>query len=421
MATPSLRRNAEFTKMWVGYSISRIGSEITVLALPLTAVLLLGAGATETGLLVAARNVPVFGALFIGVWVDRHRRKPMLVWGSVASAIAIGSVPLAAAIGAITLWQLYAVAFVGGGVTILTQTARTAFLPSLVGRPLLVAANSRLQAADAVAQVAGPSLGGALVQAVTAPVAMAIDAVTFVVSAVSVALMRVEEVVRSREDRQGMRAEIAEGLRFLRDHDALFRAVVAITLANVEWFAVQAVLIVYATRDLHLSPAVLGIALAASGPTSVVGAAIAAPLIARIGLGPTMIAGLVCEAVSRLLLPFAGGSEIAAAVVLAITQALVGLTVPLWSVGLRTLQQAVTPDRLLGRVGAATGFIQFGVAPPAALAAGILGDTIGLRPTLLVAGLIAVVAVIYLLPLRAVRAVPSVRTDEVPSRTERTT
>src|SRR5438552_14429809 len=135
MATPSLRRNAEFTKLWLGYSVSRVGSEITALALPLTAVLLLGASATETGSLVAARNVPVFGALFIGVWVDRHRRKPMLVWGSIASAVAIGSVPLAAAVGAVTLWQLYAVALVGGGVAILTQTARTAFLPSLVGRP----------------------------------------------------------------------------------------------------------------------------------------------------------------------------------------------------------------------------------------------------------------------------------------------
>jgi MFS family permease len=421
MATLSLWRNAEFTKMWIGYSISRLGSEITVLALPLTAVLLLGAGATETGFLVAARNVPVFAALFVGVWIDRHRRKPMLVYGPLVSAVAIGSVPVAAAAGALTLWQLYAVALIGGGVTILTQTARTAFLPSLVGRPLLVAANSRLQAADAVAQVAGPSAGGALVQAVTAPVAMAIDAVSFVVSAISVALMRIEEVVRSREDRRGMRTEIAEGLRFLRGHDALFRAVVAITLANVEWFAVQAVLIVYATRDLHLSPALLGIALAAAGPASVLGAAIAAPLIARIGLGPTMIAGLVCEAVSRVLLPFAGGSEIAAAVVLAITQALVGITVPLWSVGLRTLQQAVTPDRLLGRVGAAMGFVQFGVAVPAALAAGILGDTIGLRPTLFVAGAIAVVAVIYLLPLRAVRAVPPLHTDEVPSPTDRTT
>src|SRR5262249_46798272 len=153
------------------------------------------------------------------------------------------------------LWQLYAVAFVAGGITILTQTARTAFLPNLVGRPLLVAANSRMQASDAVAQVAGPSLGGALVQAIGAPAAMAIDAVTFVVGAVSVAVMRVDEVVRSREDRRGMRAEIAEGVRFLREHDALSRAVVAITLANVEWFAVQAVLIVYATRDLGLSPA----------------------------------------------------------------------------------------------------------------------------------------------------------------------
>ena len=399
--------NAEFTKLWVGYSISRVGSEITILALPLTAVLLLGAGATETGLLVAARQAPVVFGLFVGVWVDRHRRKPMLIGGSLASAVAIGSVPLAAAFGGLSLWQLYAVSLVVGGFAIVTATARSALVPALVGRPELVAANSRLQAADSVAQVAGPSVGGLLVQTLTAPIAMAVDAASFLVAAVWVALMRVEEVVKSRHGRRGFLEEIREGVRWLRDHEVLLRAVVAITLANVEWFAVQALLVVYATRELHLSPSILGLSLAAAGPASIIGAAIAGPLIARIGLGPVMIVALVFEAASRLLLPFAGGDEIAAAVVLAITQAFVGITVPLWSISLRTLQQAVTPDRLLGRVYSATSFMQFIVAPPAALAAGVLGDTIGLRPTLFIAGVIAIVAVIYLLPLRKVRAIPT--------------
>jgi len=421
MSSPSLWANAEFTKMWIGYSISRVGSEITVLALPLTAVLLLGAGATETGLLVAARQAPVIFGLFVGVWVDRHRRKPLLVGAPLVSAVAIGSVPLAASFGALTLWQLYAVSLVVGAFAIVTATARSALVPALVGRPELVAANSRLQAADSVAQVAGPSLGGLLVQALTAPIAMAVDAVSFLVSAASVAAMRVDEVVRPRHEHRGFVEEIREGLRWLRDHEVLLRAVVAIALANVEWFAVQALLVVYATRELHLSPTVLGLSLAAAGPLSIVGAAVAGPLISRIGLGPVMILALILEAASRLLLPFAAGDELASATVVAVTQALIGLTVPLWSISLRTLQQAVTPDRLLGRVFSATSFVQFIVAPPAALAAGILGDTIGLRPTLFIAGAIAVIAVIYLLPLRAVRAIPSLHTDEVPSTTARTT
>ena len=412
---PSTWANAEFTKMWIGYSISRIGSEVTVLALPLTAVLLLGAGATETGLLVAARNAPVILGLVVGVWVDRHPRRPVLIASPLLNAIAIASIPLAAAIGALSLWQLYVVSLIAGGFGLATGIARNAFLPAVVGRSQLVAANGRLQASDAVAQVAGPSLGGILVQALSAPVAMAVDAVSFLASAISVAAMRVEETVRPKEEHRGMAAEIGEGLRWLRDHPVLLRSVVAITLANVEWFAVQAVLVVYGTRELHLSPTVLGLALAAAGPASVVGAALAVPLIRGIGIGPVMIVGLACEAASRLLLPFAGGDEILAAIVVGITQVLVGITVPLWSISARTLQQAVTPDRLLGRVGSATNFVQFIVAPPAAFAAGILGDSIGLRPTLFVSGAIAVIALIYLLPLRAVRDVPSVRTDETAS------
>ena len=411
MQRTSLWSNAEFTKMWVGYGVSRVGSEVTVLALPLTAVLLLGAGATETGLLVAARNAPVVFGLAFGVWADRHRRQPMLILAPLGNAIAIGSIPLAASLGVLTLAQLYIAALVAGAFSFATGVARSAFLPAVVGRAHLVTANSRLQASDSIAQVAGPSLGGILVQALGAPVAMAVDAVSFLVSATSVALMRIEETVRPRADRRGMRAEIGEGLQWVRDHDVLFRSTIAIALANIEWFAVQAVLVVYATRELHLSPATLGLALAAAGPFSIFGAAIAAPLIRRIGIGPVMIVGIVFEAASRLILPFAAGSELTAAAVLALTQALVGITVPLWSVSARTLQQAVTPDRLLGRVNSATSFLQFIVAPPAAFVAGVLGDTVGLRPTLFAAGAIAVVAVIYLWPVRSLREVPSLRRD----------
>jgi MFS family permease len=398
MASAPVNKNSDFLKLWTGFTIARIGSQITVLALPLTAVLLLGAGATETGLLVAAQMLPsIVAGLFIGVWVDRLPRRPILIWSDIASAIVIASVPLAAALGALTLAQLYVVSFMGGAFAISTDLARAAMVPSLVGRTRLVSANSRLQASSAVAQVAGPSLGGILVQILTAPIAMLWDAVGFIVSALFIATIRSHEAPRSRETERSVWHAITDGLRWVRSQPIVFRCITAIALANIEWFAVQGVLVVYATRELALSPALLGIALAAIGPFSLLGAALAGPLTARWGLGPVMIAALFLETLSRLLLPFATGTPVEAATVLGVSQALLGLTVPLWTVASATLVQALTPDHLLGRVSSATRFVGFAVAPPAAFAAGVLGDLVGLRPTLFASAVIAALAFLYLL------------------------
>ena len=397
-STPSLSRNADFIKLWTGFTIARVGSQITVLALPLTAVLLLGAGPTETGLLVAAQMAPsIVAGLFIGVWVDRLPRRPILIVSDIGSAIVIGTVPLAAALGVLSLAQLYVVSFLGGAFAVSTDLARVAFVPALVGRTRLVAANSRLQASNAVAQVAGPSLGGILVQTLTAPIAMLCDAVGFIVSAVFIAAIRSPEAPRSRETAGGVWREVTEGLRWVRQQPIVLRCITAIALANIEWFAVQGILVVYATRELGLSPALLGISLAVIGPLSLLGAALAGPLTTRWGLGPVMIASLLFETFSRMLLPFAGGTPEQAAIVLGLSQALLGLTVPLWVVSSVSLTQALTPEHLLGRVNSATRFVAFAVAPPAAFGAGIVGDLVGLRTTLFASAVIAALAFLYLL------------------------
>lgn len=407
----SLWRNADFAKLWTGYTIAAVGSQISVLALPLTAVLVLGAGATETGLLVAASMAPsLVAGLFIGAWVDRLPRRPIMIVADVGSALVIGSVPLAAALGGLTLGQLYLVAFLAGVFRISTELARGALVPAVVGRAQLVAANSRLQASSAVAQVAGPSLGGILVQTLTAPIAMLFDALTFIVSAAILLSFRAREEVHPRDATKSIWHEIVEGARWMREHEIVFRCVVAIALANIEWFAVQAILVVYATRELGLPPALLGISIAAIGPLSLVGATLAGPLTARFGLGPVMIGALFFEALSRLVLPFAAGTPVQAAIALAGSQALLGLTVPLWTVSSISLTQSVTPERLLGRVNAASRFISFGVAPPAAFLAGVLADSIGMRPTLFGAGLVAIGAFLYLLlsPVRSFKDAPAV-------------
>src|SRR5256714_2170075 len=215
---PTLSTNSDFMKLWAGFTIARVGSQITVLALPLTAVLLLGAGATETGLLVAAQMLPsIVAGLFIGVWVDRLPRRPILIWSDIGSAIVIASVQLAAALGALSLAQLYVVPFFGGAFAVSTDLARAAMVPLLVGRTRLVAANSRLQASSAVAQVAGPSLGGILVQTLTAPIAMLWDAVGFMVSAVVIATIRSRETPRARETERSVWHEVTAGIRWVRE------------------------------------------------------------------------------------------------------------------------------------------------------------------------------------------------------------
>jgi MFS family permease len=402
----SLSRSPDFAKLWSGYTIAVIGSQITVLALPLTAILLLGASATETGLLVAARMAPALGlGLLIGAWVDRLPRRPIMIASDIGSALVIGSVPAAAALGILGLPQLYVVAFLAGVFYFATESARTALVPTIVGRDQLVAANSRLQGSSAVAQVAGPSLAGLLVQALTAPTAMLFDALTFLASAALLGRVRARETVAPRAADSRVWHEIVEGLRWMRGHETVFRSVVAIALANIEWYGVQAILVVYATRELALPPVLLGFAIAAMGPLSLLGVALVGPLTARWGLGPVMIAALLLETLSRLLLPFASGTPIQAAAVLAVSQALLGLTVPLWTVTSSSLQQAVTPERLLGRVTAATRFVGWGVAPPAAFGAGVLADAIGLRPTIFASAVIAAVAFVYLLasPVRRFR------------------
>lgn len=409
MRPSALWSHPEFLKLWTAYTVSRLGSQITLLALPLSAVLLLGAGPTETGLLVAARSAPsIVPGPFLGVWVDRHARKPIMVAANIASALVIGSIPLAAAFGVLTMAHLYVASFLAGVFSFAVDLSRSAIMPGLIGRERLVAANSQMQISGAVTQIAGPSLGGTLVQALSAPVAIAFDAASFVVSAVVLAALRVEETVHPREHGARMWREAIDGLVFVRRQDLLFRSIVAIALANIEWFAVMALLVVYATDELHMPPALLGLAIAAVGPATLVGAAAAGPLTRRLGLGPVMLVALLFETVSRLILPFAAGDEVRVAVIVGLTQALVGFTEALWFVSLRTLQQSLTPDRLLGRVGSAVNLVALVVAPPSAVAAGLLGAAIGLRPTLLIAGLIAVVAFLYLLasPIRDLREVP---------------
>jgi len=272
-AVASLRLPGDFEKLWAGVTISAVGSQVTVLAVPLTAVLLLGAGPVETGVLIAARMAPmVLFGLFVGVWVDRLPRRPILVAADLSSLVVIGSVPVATLFGALHLGQLYAVAFVAGALSITSQLACSALVPTLVGREALVVANSRLEASYSVAQVAGPSLGGLLVQAISAPFALVADAASFLLSALLIWRIRAIEQPPLQTTRRNARQDIIEGLKAVRNDPVIFPLTVSIAAANAEWFAVQGLFVPYASSGLGLPPAALGLVLAVLGPASFLGA-----------------------------------------------------------------------------------------------------------------------------------------------------
>jgi MFS family permease len=392
-----LWRDPAFLTVWLAASASAIGRQVSLLALPLTAVLMFGAGPAETGLLTAAGSAPMllFG-LFVGAWIDRLPRRPVRVIADLGSALVIGSLPAAALLGLLRLEHLYIAAFVGGTLAVCGRLALSALLPTLVGRERLLEANGKLMTTYSLSEIAGPPLGGGLVQAIGPPLALLADAVAYLVSGLSIWRLRLVEPKPKREPGASIWREIGEGLRWLHAHEVLFRLTVSIGLANLAWFGVQAVVIVFATRDLELSPTQLGVAMSAAGPASLLGAFLAARASRRFGLGPTMVTALSLEVVSRVVLVVAGGPPLMAAALVGLSYGLFGFLAPLWDVNANSLRQAMTPERLLGRVTAASTFVGVGTAPLGALLAGWLGEVAGPRVALASAAVITGLAVVCL-------------------------
>jgi len=401
--------NPEFLKMWVGGSVSAVGSQVTTLALPLIAVLLFNAGPAQTGLLTAAGLAPhLFFGLVAGVWVDRLPRRPIRIVADGLSALMMAAVSLAAVLGVLSLELLYVATFVSGTLTVFSRLAQSALMPRLVSRRYLLEANGAYLGAWAVAQILGPSIAGVLMQLAAPPIVLLLDAATFAFSSACYVLVVEPPSDGPAPPRSGVLTEIKEGLSWLGGNQVLLRLTVSIGLANLAWFAVQAIMVPFATRDLALSPAELGLALGVMGPFSLVGAIIAARTARLIGLGPTLVASLSGELLSRIVLVLASGPQVVAASVLGGSQAIFGLIAPLWDVNSSALRQAITPERLLGRVSAASSFVGLGTAPIGALLGGFIGDAAGPRAALLAAALVTGVAVACLL-------VPSVLQLRAPS------
>jgi MFS family permease len=419
----SLLRQPDFLKLWTAETISQFGTQVTALAIPFVAIELLNASTFEIGLLNVVDFLPfLLIGLVAGVWVDRMRRRPVLIASDLGRAVLLSSIPLAYAFNALTILQLYIVGFLVGSLTVFFDVAYQSYLPSLVGREHLVDGNGKLEISRSAAAVLGPGLGGLLIGVLRAPFAIVVDAVSYLGSAFFVFLIRRQEAPPEQHDeavhgpRPGMRAEMAEGLRYVVTHRYL-RHIAACTgssnlFANVGF----AVLMVFALRELDMPAEAVGLAFSIGSLGAMLGALTSSRIAARLGVGPTIVVFSSLSGPSLLLFAaIPGNAPLAAMVgVLALMGFLGGLSSVVYNVNQVSLRQAITPTRLQGRMNASMRWFVWGTIPIGALAGGALGTVIGLRETLIIAAVGESLAFLFVLfsPVRSIREMPAPVSDE---------
>jgi MFS family permease len=385
-AARSLWRNRHFMRFWSGQTVSEFGDRVTELAMPLIAVTTLRASAGEVAALTALLWTPNLAALVLGAWVDQHTRKRrLMVAADLFRALVLLSLPAAYLAGAVTLAQLYAVALLTGTAKVLFNTSYPSFFAHLVPRASYLDANSKLSTTLSASYVAGPAIGGALVQALSAPVAVIADAASFLASAFLVGGIRVEEPPPDA-GQLPLRRRIREGITYVARHRVLRVTLgCAATINFFTFVAGTGLIVLFATRVLRLSAGGIGLALAIGATGSLLGAVIAPWLSRRVGVGPSIAAGAVLFPAPIAIAAVASGPLWERGGALALAEFLAGIGVMLFDINLNSLQTAVIHDGIRSRVYGAYSTVNYGIRPAGALAGGVLATAIGLRPTLLAA------------------------------------
>jgi hypothetical protein len=408
-AAGALWRHPDFLRLWIGQSASMLGDEVAALAIPTVAILVLGAGAFQLGILNALTYVPILVVgLPAGVLVDRLRRRPVLIAADFIRALVVASIPIAFAIGVLHLWQLYLVGFLTGILAVFFDVAYQAYLPRVVGKANLVEGNVKLTVTASGAALIGPALGGVLIQVIGSAWAVGADAFSFLISSLSLLAIQAREP--SPEAAIAKLAplfhEVEEGLRFVFGHAVLRPIMIAAAINNFGSIMVSTVFLVYAYRQLQLTPAAVG-AIFALGAFGLLFGAMASSLANRVaGVGPTLLVCQLLTGLAYLLVPLA--SLGLAFLVLVVSQLLLDLVRATFYITAVSLRQAVTPDHLLGRMTASYRTVILGVFPVGALAGGIVGTRLGLVPAIVFGGLLTLAASGWLLtpPVYSLRAHP---------------
>ena len=413
---PPLWRHRQFRPLWAAETVSQLGTQVTVLAIPLMAIQVLHATTFEVGALEAVQFAPfIIVGLQAGAIVDRLRRRPVMMAYDVGRAVVLATLPIASGFGWLTMGQLYAVVFAHGVMTVFFDVANMAILPSIVTREQIADGNAKLEVSRSAAQVAGPGAGGFLVEAIGAVSAVVVDALSFVLSAVFLSRVHDSEPKVERDPsvaRQRLRDDVREGLAFVWHHQLLRPIALCTATSNLFANMGMAVFIVYAVRELGYSAGVVGVVFMLGSVGALLGAFVSERTARRFGVGTTIVTSILASGVGMLLIPVAPRDQavpwfIAAFFVFSFSGVVYNVTQV-------SLRQAITPDRLQGRMHAAMRFMVWGTIPIGALLGGALGTVLGLRPTLLVGGLGGLLAVgwVCFSALRSLRTIPAAPSDD---------
>lgn len=402
-----LWRNHDFLKLWCSLSITHFGGQITSLALPLTAALVLKASPFEMGVLIAleALPFPLFG-LFAGVMVDRFRKLPIIIWADLGRGIALLAVPVSAWLGWLSMPVLYVVGFLVGIGGVLGWPAYQVFMTERVGRGNLVEANAKMAVSDSAAQLMGPGIAGALVQWLTAPFAILADAIAFFCSAFVLRGIGPAPSDAPKHAGEHLWQDMKEGLRAIWHNPTLRALAWALAVWQIFRHAYLAVVLLFATRDLGFSPGHVGAVFMMTGVGSLAAAWAVKPLNRRFGIGPTMLAGMLGTGFAWTTIGISTGPWLAASLVFGLGLFLLDLSAMVFFINYLALRQSVTHDRLLGRVTATMMCLTTITAPLGGLAGGWIAEHVGLRASILLAGVGAILlapVVAWLSPLARMR------------------
>ncbi|MGH3404868.1 MAG: MFS transporter [Streptosporangiaceae bacterium] len=409
--TSGLMANRDFVKLWTGQTVSLVGTQVTQLAMPLVAVLTLHATVLEVGILNALRFVPVLLlSLFAGVWLDRRRRRPILICCALGNALLIGLVPIASAVGVLSIGLLFVVTTLVGLLNMVFDVGALSYVPQLVDRQHLSQANGRLQASNAIAGIVGPGLAGLLIGLITAPITLSADAVSYLASAFGlISVVRREPEPETPAERQSVTRSIAEGLRAVFGSGVLRSLLGQSTALNLFFGSMFTVFLVYAVRYLHLTAFKLGLVLGAAAVGALIGATQATRFRLALGLGRGMAVNTAIMAAAPLLLLIPRGAGVLTVIILACSHFLYGINIAMFNVTAITMRQTVTPRPLLARMNASYRMVLWGVPLFGSLLGGVLGEVAGLRLALVISvvAMISPVLWIFFSPVFRLREMPS--------------
>lgn len=414
---PQLLRRPTFRNFWLGQTISVFGDQITLLAIPIVAVLTLNAQPEQMGLLTAVGLLPhLLFSLPAGVWLDKvHRRRRLMIIADLLRAVVIASIAITYVMGNLSLEQLFVVTFIVGSLAVVFDISWNTLFVTIAERDEYLAANALFSGSRSLAGVAGPSIGGALIQFLTAPIAILVDAISYVGSALFLARVDAVEppVVPTSEP---IRAQLATGLAFIFRDPIMRPTIMSAATLNLFNFGFHALFILYVTTYLNITPGLLGLALGAGAVGAVAGVLVAGRIGRRIGLGPAFVFGLVVFPAALILVPLADSATPVPLILtmLFVMEFFAGFGVMVLDINAGAIIPARTPDRIRSRVMGSFRFINYGIRPIGALLGGLLGGLIGVRETLFVVTIASLASVVWLFgtPVLRLRDTPDAAPDD---------